>query len=249
MAILVFAVAYGSANGFGQDEVEALGSKLIQELIKQREAWTSEVSTPGASIRVKEVGREESLVRYNLYVSGLPTDRVYTVLTWPIDRRMPYVLLEGVSIGKDGMLMCSGRLQDECDDPSPDNHGVVDFAFRSEKGEPNRLALVASDLRVTVVIVPNPITAKDKACTLSVERLTPRFEAAYLIGSGYDPNTNITVDSSSYEERHAIQTMADSDGNIRFGIMPFVAGHATGTLYIKAIGSRCSPSMKFDWGR
>jgi hypothetical protein len=43
-----------------------------------------------------------------------------------------------------------------------------------------RLALVAGDDRVAVVIVPDPITGKHKGCTLSVERLLPRFELAYI---------------------------------------------------------------------
>ena len=199
MAILGFAAAYGSADGFGQEGIEARGSTLIQELIKQHEAWTSEMSTPGASIRVKEVKREESFVRYNLYVSGLPTDRVYTVLTWPVNSRKPSILLEGVSIGKNGLVMCTGQLRGECTDSSPDSHGIVDFAFSSTKGEPSRLALVAADQRVTVVIVPNPITAKDKGCTLGVERLTPRFEAAYFTGCGYDPDTQVSFEGNSFE--------------------------------------------------
>ena len=43
-----------------------------------------------------------------------------------------------------------------------------------------RLALVAGDDRVAVVIVPDPITGKHKGCTLSVERLLPRSELAYI---------------------------------------------------------------------
>ena len=249
IAILGIAFAFSSAAGFGQSDVDARGSKLVQDLIKQRETWTSEVSILGASIHAKVVGREESLVRYNLYVSGLPTDRVYTVLTWPVNSRKPSILLDGVSIGKDGMVMCTGQLQGECADTSPDSHGIVDFAFSSAKGEPSRLALVAADQRVTVVIVPNPITAKDKGCTLNVERLTPRFEAAYFTGSGYDPDTQISFDGYSYGEKHTIQTMADHEGNIQFAIMPFVVGHDKGTTRIQAVGSKCSPSVKIDWGQ
>ena len=56
----------------------------------------------------------------------------------------------------------------------------ADLAFNPRKGEPYRLALVAADDRVAVVIVPDPITGRHTGCTLSVERLLPRFELAYF---------------------------------------------------------------------
>lgn len=37
------------------------------------------------------------------------------------------------------------------------------------------------------VIVPDPIFARDKGCTLSVERLLPHFELAYFTGTGFPP--------------------------------------------------------------
>jgi hypothetical protein len=63
----------------------------------------------------------------------------------------------------------------------------IDFTFNPAKGELYHLALVAGDNRVAVVIVPDPIFAKDKGCTPSVERLLPHFELAYFAGSGFPP--------------------------------------------------------------
>jgi hypothetical protein len=85
----------------------------------------------------------------------------------------------GLSIGKNGIVMCAGRTPEQCGDSSQKDD-PADLAFNPAKGEPYRLALVAGDDRVSVVIVPDPITGKHKGCTLSVERLLPRFELAYF---------------------------------------------------------------------
>jgi len=225
------------------------GASLSQALVKQHEGWSNKISTPGASIRVKETGREGSQARYSFYVSGLPNDRVYSVVSWPINQAHPVTVMEGVSIGKDGIVSCTGRLEGECTDPSGDSDNAVDFSFNSLSGEPNRLALVSGDQRAAVIVVPNPITASDKGCTLSAERLTPHFEIAFFTGSGYPQDANILFDSESYGEKHRLETTADHEGKIHFAMLPFVSGHPHGTTHIKAAATGCSPGLKFDWGQ
>jgi hypothetical protein len=135
---------------------------------------------------VKEVGRQGSQVQYHLYVSGLPSNALYTAVSWPVSQKKPSPVMEGISLAKDGIAMCAGRTPDQCGDPSKKDD-PIEFTFNAAKGEPYRLALVAGNDKATVVIVPDPITAKDKSCTLSVERLLPRFELAYLTGVGFLP--------------------------------------------------------------
>jgi hypothetical protein len=108
----------------------------------------------------------------------------------------------------------------------------IDFTFNPAKGELYSLALVAGDNRVAVVIVPDPIFAKDKGCTPSVERLLPHFELAYFAGSG-PPHSDVSFDGQSYGEKHPVKTKADSEGNIQFAPMPFVSGHHKGTTTIR----------------
>jgi hypothetical protein len=150
-------------------------------------------------------------------------------------------------LGKDGIVICAGRAEGQCGDPSkPDD--PIEFTFNPVKGEPFRIALVSGENRATIVIVPDPISAKDKGCTLNVERLLPHFELAYLSGSGFPPDTEINFASQSYDEKHALNTKTDSSGNLQFALMPAVAGHKKGTTTVKAVGA-CSPSLKFEWGQ
>src|SRR5437660_6202932 len=75
----------------------------------------------------------------------------------------------------------------------------IEFISMPRKGEPTRLAFIAPKVRIGTVIVPDPIEAKDKGCTLSAIRLTPKFELAFLSGSGYPPNTDVHYIVSSEE--------------------------------------------------
>ena len=232
---------------YGQSDVEKRAAKTSQALVKGHVAWRSKLSSPGAFIQVKEVGRQGSLVRYHLYVSGLPFNELYTAVSWPVTQAKPSPVMEGVSLGKDGIVMCAGRTPEQCGDSSKKDD-PIEFAFNAAKGEPYRLALVAGNDKVAVVIVPEPIMAKDKGCTLSVERLLPHFELAYFTGSGFPPNGDVSFDGESYGEKHPVSTKTDSDGNLQFALLPFVAGHHKGTTTIKGVGTTCSPSIKFEWG-
>lgn len=242
-----FFLGYSSA----QDVTDAQAAQLAQSLVKKHEAWSTKISTQGAFIRAKESSRENGTVVYRIYVSGLPADRLYTVVEWPVTQPGPVTGMEGVSLGGDGLVSCTGQLPGECSDPdpSPDGHGAVDFAFRPVDAEPFRIAVVSGDLRAAIVIVPNAIGAKSNGCSIEVVRLTPRFEVAYFTGSGYPANSTVSFESESYGEKHTVRTTSGSDGAIRFAMLPFVAGHSSGTTKIAATGLACAPSMKFKWGQ
>jgi hypothetical protein len=155
--------------------------------------------------------------------------------------------MEGVSLGKDGIVVCAGRTREQCGDSSKKDD-PIDFTFNPAKGEPYRIALTAGDYRVAIVIVPDPIVAKDKGCTLTVERLLPHFELAYFTGSGFPANSDVSFEGQSYDEKHPVKTKADSEGNIQFALLPFVSGRHKGTTTVKGVGMTCSPLLKFDWG-
>jgi hypothetical protein len=233
---------------YGQTDVETHAAEVSQSLVKGHIAWRTKLSTPDTSIQAKELARGGSLVKYNLYVSGLPTDQLYTLMTWPVGQPKPAPMMQGLSIGKNGIVMCAGRTPEQCGDPSQKDD-PVDLAFNPAKGEPYRLALVAGDDRAAIVIVPDPITGKDKGCTLSVERLLPHFELAYFTGSGFPVNSDASFDSQSYGEKHPVKAKVDSEGNLQFALMPFVSGEKTGTTTVQAVGIGCSPSIKFEWGQ
>lgn len=135
MAGLVFLLVCPSAPSYGQTEIDARASEESQVLVKGHVAWRSKLSSPGAAIRAKEVERQGSLVRYQIYVSGLPSTELYTALSWPITQAKPSTVMEGVSLGKDGIAMCAGRTPEQCGDSSKKDD-PIDFVFNAGKGEP-----------------------------------------------------------------------------------------------------------------
>lgn len=61
----------------------------------------------------KRSGRQGSTVSYSLFVSGLPSDEVYTSMSWPVGEARPSPVMHGVTIGKDRVLMCAGRTPEQ----------------------------------------------------------------------------------------------------------------------------------------
>ncbi len=222
--------------------------KAVETLVNGHVAWSSKLTSPGASIQIKEIERNGSMIKYRLFVSGLPADKLFSVMAWPVTNQQPMVAMEGASIGKDGVVICAGRTSEQCGDSSkPDD--PIDLVFNPAPGEPLRLGVVSGQNRATATIIPNPITGKDKDCTLAASRLLPHFELAYLTGSGFPANTTLTFESQSYGEKLPINSKSDADGNLRFVVLPAVKGHSAGTTTVRAVGITCSPTLKFEWGK
>jgi hypothetical protein len=86
--------------------------------------------------------------------------------------------------------MCAGKGPDDCGDPNkPDDP----FTTMPAKGEPARMAFATPKFTIGVVIVPDPIEANDRGCTLSAVRRTPRFELAFVSGSGIPQTAKSTT--------------------------------------------------------
>jgi hypothetical protein len=241
LLVLVAALVFLTPAGLvGQTQVKPADN------LRAHAAWLKQ-SSPGATLEATQGVRYGSTVQYRLFAKGLSSDALYQVVAWPVTDAAPQVSIEGVSIGKDGIVMCAGREPNQCGDASKKDD-PIDFTFNPAKGEPFRLAVVSPTSRVAIVLVPLPIEGKDKGCTISIVRLTPKFELAYATGTGFPPDFEVQFDTQSYGEKNPFAAKTDASGNLNFALLPFVAGHAKGTTTVKAIGGQCSPSFKFDWG-
>lgn len=210
--------------------------------------WTKQTSH-GATIRAEESSRHPDAIQYRMFVSGLPTDTSYTAVSWPVNGT-PTQVMQGITIGKDGVFTCAGRTPEECGDAAkPDD--AIDFTFYPQKGEPYRMLFVSEhgpQSRVAIVLVPDPIKATDKVCSLTAVRLSPKFELSYITGSGFGPNAQVSFDTQSWDEKHMIPGQADADGNVQLTMLNGVVGHDRGITSVKALGADCSPSLEFEWG-
>jgi len=206
---------------------------------------------PGTSIHAKEVSRrgtsgKDLVVQYHVFVTGVPPDTLFKYIGWPVNAEKPSARMEGISVGKDGVLMCAGRNPEQCGDPkNPDD--PIEFTSIPLKGEPTRLAFISSDVKIGIVIVADPVEATDKGCTLTAKRLSKPFDLAFISGTGYAPNADIHYKASS-EMVSDFVVKSDGSGLIRVSVIPFPSKKKEGTAKVKIMESKCSPEVSWEWG-
>src|SRR5262249_11718960 len=149
------------------------------------------------------------------FIKGLPQNVLLTEYQLPTEGENLVVALPGISVGKDGLLMCAGRTQEQCGEANkPDD--PIEFAFQPLKGEAYRLVFNAEPgkTKVGLMIVPDPVESKNKGCTLSAVRLNKTFQLAFLYGDGYPPDTDVhyRLESGSKVEK---VVHSDAKGAIR----------------------------------
>lgn len=250
-SLILFAlVLVGISNAQQDSQVPSSIEQRVQQLMSI-EVGFEQMVPPGMSIEAREVSRKGSsgkdlVVQYHIFVKGVPTNTLFQALNWPPSAEKPSLVLQGISVGKDGILMCAGRSPEQCGDPKkPDD--PIEFTVLPMKGEPSRFAFVSSDIRIGTVIVADPIKEKDKACTISLVRLTKRFELAFMSGSGFSPNTDVHYTFSSEMTSNRV-IKSDSNGAIRVGLTPYPGNKKQGTAKVKINEAACSPEASWEWG-
>lgn len=225
-------------------------AESVQRLMDVEVGFTQMVP-PGMSIEAKEISRkgksgDNLVVQYHIFVKGIPADTLLQEIQWPVNADKPSAALGGISVGKDGILMCAGRTPEQCGNAKkPDD--PIEFITMPRKGEPTRLAFIAQEVKIGTVIVPDPIEANDKGCSLSAVRLTPTFDLAFLSGSGYPANTDVHYRVSS-ETTSDFVIKSDGSGAIRVSVIPYHGKKSKGTVRVKITEAKCSPEVSYEWG-
>lgn len=225
-----------------------------QRLLRITSNWLeNKASSPGTSAEMREIHREKRddglWVIYRVFSKGLPKDQLYNVLQWPINSREPLILMRGVSVAADGLIICGGRTPDQCRGEKPDDD--VNFTFHPAKAEPYRLALVSIDERTKVYfgVVPDPLLAVDRDCSLEVVRLLPKYEVVMLRGKGFTPNVSLAFTGTSHGEAHGGPLKSDPQGKILTALLPYAKGEQSGVTDLMITDANCAPKLSFEWGK
>jgi hypothetical protein len=237
-----------SSAVYGQNSPPPV-EEAATRLVRLYEAWGPKANTAGASLVIKEASRSGQTFRFRLIASGVPKDAVYSIVTWPVTVRQPTVALTGVTLNGSGLAVCAGAAgtcgsADKPNDP-------IDIAFQPVPGEPLRLGLVSNDgaSRVFAKLVPVPLAAADRGCRIEAVLLLPGAEVVLVVGSGFPPDADLTMDSDSAGERHTASGKANSDGRYISAFLPYVQGVARGATNVRLAAAGCSPTLRFPWGR
>jgi hypothetical protein len=196
----------------------------------------------------KGVEKGQNVAEYKIKVTGASRLKKYSLISWPITFLNPVTVMDGLMVNANGAVGCPAHSNDTC---SRNFDGVeIKIKYAPAKGEIYRNALVSKDQksRVFFSIVPDPITAKDGACSLEVIRLQPAFELVLVSGRGFQPSEPVAFHTNSAGETHSVQTQANEKGQFWAPFTPYTEGKTSGTAAVTAKGSKCSPSISFNWG-
>jgi len=224
-------------------------NEMVQKLMNIEVAFETMLPA-GSSIQVKETSRhgesgKDLVVKYRIYVKGAPPGALFQWIQWPVNQDEPSSPLAGITAGSDGLLICAGQKPEQCGDPAKPND-PIDFIVMPRRGEPTRVAFVAGDFKIGTVIMADPVTATDRGCTISAVRLTPKFELAFVTGTGFAPNSDVHYRFSPDKTKERI-IHSDPSGIIRVSLTPISAGEK-GTATVEILEPKCSPKLSFDWG-
>lgn len=225
--------------------------EIMGKIEKATIEWDSK-GTPGAKAEVRLVKKDQvdgkPVMQYRLKVSGMPNNKFYTLMAWPITIVVPVTMMDGLVIARDGTVGCPPDSTKSCGQRM--KGAELTLSYTPGIGEIFRHALVSEDHKSSVFfsIVPAPMIEHDKACTLEIVRLSPRFELALIRGKGFTPGEQISFHSQSYQEAHDMQPQVNAQGEFWATLSPFVKGRTMGTTQVVVKGKSCSPTLSFEWG-
>ncbi|MCU1252918.1 MAG: hypothetical protein JWQ49_5947 [Edaphobacter sp.] len=226
-------------------------AKYVQHMMDIQVAF-EQPPTAGISIEAREISRtgksgDDLVVQYHIFVKGVPENTLFKEIVWPVTAEKPDSPLGGISVGKDGILMCAGTQPYQCGSSEKPND-PIEFIIQPRRGEPSRIAFIAPNIELKTMLVPDPIESKDKSCTLHAVRLTSKFELAYISGSGYTPNSDVHYRAVS-ETTNDLIIRSDDKGTIRFSLIPHTGQKQSGTVQVKITDFGCSPGLSYEWGK
>jgi hypothetical protein len=243
LRLLMILLLARAAHSYAKDKQKL--DKGLQSIVNTLANWGEKISTPGAHAVLRPLKQSQAngklMILYELYATGGPKDQSFALLQWQITQSEPQVLSPEVFIGDDGKVCLTDKKP--CSAP-------VQFAFLPAKGEPFRLLLISKDgkSKIAFLTVPDPIAGADQSCGVEVLRVTPKFEAAMLRGSGFKPHAEIKYTSNSAGELLENKLKADGDGRFTLVLEPFVKGTDTGVDTVSFESESCAPRVSYKWG-
>ncbi len=216
----------------------------------QRNFGKSSTNSPGVQLSLKEISRsrttDRTLVKYELFTTGLPKNLTYTLFQVQIDGQT-FKVMDGVTLDPDGRAICVGPKDTRNGNASSDPVDLIMFAATAE---PKRLILVSDDgqFKGAVAVVPFSNTTVDKGCRLESVIGMPKGELTFVQGSGFEPNEELATNSESYGEKYHGSSKAEADGSFFAATLPYVLGKSSGNTVFEVRGKNCDPKLTFSWG-
>ena len=250
--------------------------------------WGPDMSSPGLAVNLTEVSRDKlpdgsTQVTYHVTGSGFSSTDRLALVRWPLDSQST-VVMDGIAVDSNGMAVCGTPLPAQPNAPStpPNPAGLSGPSCTTEMhagdpivvkataaaGEPVRVALIGNDRKhgAAVTAVPFPIADEDKGCKLSVMLGVKDGAMALVEGTGFPPNTPLTLESVTEGKIHTLNPKTNAQGRLVVIVLPAMSGEEQGDTTVRFAGVShvpslqtsatpaqpdpdCKPSVTFHWGK
>jgi hypothetical protein len=186
----------------------------------------------------------KTIVTYNLFASGLPTDRQYTLST-KIIGVMPGKVSE-VHLNNEGKVLSvpADPARNIAEEPALIN-------LLGSKAEPFQFAIVSADgqFRAFTRIIPFPIESSAGPCHLSVEELIPSYAGVLVVVSGLQPNEALVMECGCEKKVRKKNDTADAKGIYRVAASTGIKGKRSGIFELKVMAQSCKIGIELPWGQ
>jgi hypothetical protein len=208
--------------------------------------WGEKFNSDGATLVVKEAGRNrasgQTVITYNLFVSGLPKDVEYTLWVRPVGSD-PQAVADAF-INKDGLVVSvlSDAAHNVAEDP-------INLKVVAGHGEPKQFAVIAGRYRVFGQVVPFPIAKTSGPCSISATMMGQNYSTVSVTVTGLQSKEEFQIVQRSGSEGAQTKATATEDGTYSTLVFPFVKGQSSGKLKFSVTAKACAVSLEVPWGQ
>ncbi|MFL6426925.1 MAG: hypothetical protein ACJ71S_01680 [Acidobacteriaceae bacterium] len=226
--------------------------KVLLQIVQKQLLFESNSVSTGATISLRELSRQHlgdrTFVKYELVGSGVAPQAPYSILRLGLDNSLQPVFKKA-SVLQDGTLVCPATIAALCGLNKPGEPLTLNFFGTA--GEALRLVLTTPEGKplATLSAMPFPLQSRNKGCVLSAVLLMPEGAAILIEGKGFTPNATVHLLGDSSGEKHDLSHEADSNGDLRFVVLPSTIGRTSGNITIGPTDGPCHPKVTVPWGK
>lgn len=201
-------------------------------------------ATPGIRLALVELPSPPGTGKYRLRAEGVPRGVRFDI--WTKDFGQPFKeAFSGFRMDEAGELVSVGgsgrprRLEDIALDPGPYPKGAVWM-----------VALASDDHKLSAFakVIPHPIAARDRACSMSLELISLHGNRFLASGTGFAPGEEVDIELRSAGQATHRKLRVSAEGFLPPDVVSHggVSADLSASYAVKALS--CGTAIEYEWG-